>query len=58
MENHDFFSEYPRFCVCFECKIMKSAPAAEGGGDAIKLSAEITVNRATWQILECIRFLY
>ena len=34
------------FFVCFECKIMKSAPAAEGGGDAIKLSAEIMVNRA------------
>ena len=39
-------------------KYLKSANAAEGGGGAIKFSAEIMVNRATWRIAECIRFLH
>ena len=37
---------------------LKSAPAAEGGGGAIKFSAEILVSRVTWQIVEYIYFLY
>ena len=37
-------------------KYSKSATAAEGGGGAIKFSAELMVNRATWQIVECTRF--
>ena len=51
----DFFSEYPRFFVFYN---VKSAPAAEGGGGAIKFSAEIMVNRVIWQIVECICFLH
>ena len=52
------FSEYPRFVVFYHEKYLKSAPAAEGGGGAIKFSAEIMVNRVIWQIVECICFLH
>ena len=53
-----FSSEYPRCFVFYKEKYLKTAPAAEGGGGAIKFSAELMVNRATWQIVECIRFLH
>ena len=51
-----FFSEYPRFFVFYNEKCLKSAPAAEGGGGAIKFSAEIMVSKVIWQIVECICF--
>ena len=46
------------FVFFYNEKYVKSAPAAEGGGGEIKFSAEIMVNRATWQIVECISFLH
>ena len=56
MRQNTCFSEYPRFFVFYKESQLKSARAAEGGGGAIKSSA-IMVNRATWQIVECICFL-
>ena len=38
-------------------KYLKSAPA-EGGGGAIKFSAEITANKVIWQIVERTCFWY
>ena len=38
--------------------VLKSATTAEGGGGAIKFSAEKMVNSATRRIVECIRFLH
>ena len=58
MRKSTIFSEYPRFVVFYNEKYLKSAPAAEGGGGAIKFSAEIMVNRVIWQIVECICFLH
>ena len=42
------FSEYLRFFVFINEKCIKSASATEGGGGAIKFSAEKMVNRSTW----------
>ena len=42
--------------VLYNEEYLKSAPVAEGGGAAIKFSAELMGNRATWQIVECICF--
>ena len=53
-----FFPGYRRFFVFDNEKYLKSAPAAFGGGGAIKFSAVIMVNRAMWQILEGICFLH
>ena len=53
-----FFCEYTLFFVVYTEEYLKSAPAAEGGGGAIQFSAEITVNRATWRIVEYIRFVH
>ena len=54
MRKSTIFSEYPRFVVFYNEKYLKSTPAAEGGGGAIKFPAEIMVNRVIWQIVECI----
>ena len=56
MQRNTMFSEYPRFFVFYNEKQVKGHPAAEGGGGAIKFSAEIMVNRATWQAVECTCF--
>ena len=58
MQTNTIFSEYPRFLVLYNEKYLKSAPAAFGSGGAIKFSAEIMVNRAMWQIVECICVLH
>ena len=50
-KKHDFFPEYPRFFAFYIDK-------DEGGGGAIKFSAEIMVNRVIWQIVGCICFLH
>ena len=39
-------------------KYLEITSAAFGGEGAIKFSAEIMVNRAMWQIVECICFLH
>ena len=56
MRQNTTFSEYPRFFCFLKEKSLKSAPAAKGGGGATKFSAEMMVNRATWQSVECIVF--
>ena len=52
------FFRLPSVFVVYSEKHLKSAPAAEGGGGAIRFSAEIMVNRATWRIVEYIRFVH
>ena len=49
---------FPNTLGFFYEKYLKSIFAAFGGGGAIKFSAEIMVNRAMWQIVECICFLH
>ena len=44
--------ENPTFFVVLLMKNLESTPAAEGGGIAIRFSAEIMMNRAIWQINE------
>ena len=58
MRKNTFFSEYPLFFVVYNEKYLKTAPAAKGGRVAIQFSAEISVNRATWRIVEYIRFVH
>ena len=53
-----FFPEYPLFFAVYTEKYLKSASAAEGGVRSIQFSAEIMVNRATWRIVEYIRFVH
>ena len=58
MRKNTIFSRIPWFFVFYNEKYLKSAPAAEGGGGAIKFSADIMVNRVIWQIVGCICFLH
>ena len=55
-EKHDFFPNTIGFFVFLNGKYLKSAPAAEGGRGATKFSAEMMVNRATWQIVDVFVF--
>ena len=46
-----FFRILEVFCFFIMKSTYKAPPAAEGGGGATKFSAEMMVNRATWQIV-------